>query len=208
MPKKKQVVEPTVVESTVVEPTVVEATINETVLDVSIPPSSSPTDAPPSADSQALSTLPPEAVKEVKVKAKRKAQPKKIEVKEIIEEKAPEENPNIQAQEETPVVEEPKKKIKVKTLEQVQCDKCEKEVTKRTLRYHHKCPGEVIKTEEQPVKRRVKKETKKEEEQTVVTPKETSSPEKPRLTNTYQERLQQALEKRAHTIQKLASQIV
>ena len=182
MPKKKQVVEPV---PEVIEPTVVETNINETVLDVAVPPDSTPHEAPapvPSAD-EALSTLPPDEVKEVKVKAKRKPQPKKIEVKEIQE-----------------TTEVPKKKVK--TLEQVQCDTCEKDMTKRTLRYHHKCPGEVIKREEIPVKKRVKKETSPKPKE------ETKAPEKPTLTNTYQERLQKALEKRSETMQKLASQIV
>ena len=131
MPKKKQVVEPV---PEVIEPTVVETNIDETVLDVAVPPDSTPHEAPapvPSAD-EALSTLPPDEVKEVKVKAKRKAQPKKIEVKDIPEVK----------EETKETTEEPKKKVK--TLEQVQCDTCEKDMTKRTLRYHHKCPGEVI----------------------------------------------------------------
>jgi hypothetical protein len=153
MPKKKQVVEPV---SEVIEPTVVETTIDETVLDVSVPPNSTPHEAPapvPTVD-QAFSTLPPDEVKEVKVKAKRKAQPKKIEVKEIPEVKEQE-----QTEEAKEIPEEPKNKVK--TLEQVQCDTCEKEMTKRTLRYHHKCPGEVVKREELPVKKRVIKETKK-----------------------------------------------
>ena len=166
---------------------VVETNIDETVLDVAVPPDSTPHEAPaPSAD-EALSTLPPDEVKEVKVKAKRKPQPKKIEVKEIQE-----------------TTEVPKKKVK--TLEQVQCDTCEKDMTKRTLRYHHKCPGEVVKREEIPVKKRVKKETKKEEP--IELKEEINIPEKPVLMNTYQERLQIALERRSQTIQKLASQIV
>ena len=79
-------------------------------------------------------------------------------------------------------------------------------MTKRTLRYHHPCPGEVVKREEIPVKKRVKKETKKEEP---IEPKEEINiPEKPVLMNTYQERLQKALERRSQTIQQLASQIV
>ena len=88
-------------------------------------------------------------------------------------------------------------------------------MTKRTLRYHHKCPGEVVKREERPVKKRVKKETKKEDETSDANVstvnhriQQQSIPEKPVLMNTYQERLQQALERRSQTIQKLASQIV
>ena len=99
MPKKKQVVEPV---SEVTEPTVVETTIDETVLDVSVPPNSTPHEAPAAVPVTDLSTLPPDEVKEVKVKAKRKAQPKKIEVKEITEVK-----------EQTPIniPEEPKRKL-------------------------------------------------------------------------------------------------
>ena len=197
-PKKKQVVEPV---PEVIEPTVVETTIDETVLDVSVPPSSTPHEAPAPAPVTDLSTLPPDEVKEVKVKAKRKAQPKKIEVKEITEVK--EQTPINIPEEPKEITEEPTKKIK--TLEQVQCDTCEKEMTKRTLRYHHKCPGEVVKREELPVKKRVKKETKKEEE--AIEPKEETSI-KPTLLDTYQVRLQKALERRSQTIQKLASQIV
>lgn len=159
-----------------------------------------------------LSTLPPDEVKEVKVKAKRKAQPKKIQVKEIEEVKLEETPINI-PEEPKEITEESTKKVK--TLEQVQCDTCEKEMTKRTLRYHHKCPGEVVKREELPVKKRVKKETKKEDEKQETTtsvderPRGPQSiPEKPVLMNTYQERLQKALERRSQTIQKLASQIV
>ena len=206
MPKKKQVVEPV---SEVIEPTVVETTIDETVLDVSVPPDSTHHEAPAPAPVTDLSTLPPDEVKEVKVKAKRKAQPKKIEVKEISEVEAPINIP----EEPKEITEEPTKKVK--TLEQVQCDTCEKEMTKRTLRYHHKCPGEVVKREELPVKKRVKKETKKEDEKQEATTSmdehrggPQSIPEKPVLMNTYQERLQKALERRSQTIQKLASQIV
>ena len=188
MLKKKQVVEPV---PEVIEPTVVETNINETVLDVAVPPDSTPHEAPaPVALVEHLSTLPPDDVKEVKVKAKRKAQPKKIEVKDIPEVK----------EETKETTEEPKKKVK--TLEQVQCGTCEKDMTKRTLRYHHKCPGEVVNREEIPVKKRVKKE------EPIEPKEEINIPEKPVLMNTYQERLQKALERRSQTIQKLASQIV
>ena len=89
-----------------------------------------------------------------KVKAKRKPQPKKIEVKEI---------PEVKEQEPTEETKETTEWIKnqVKTLEQVKCDTCEKDMTKRTLRYHHKCPGEVVNREEVPVKKRVKKKLKR-----------------------------------------------
>ena len=185
MPRKQKVVEQ---QPEVIEPTVVETTIDETTIETTLPP-----EAPPVlADEAAAAPTTPDEVKEVKVKPKRKAQPKKIKVQEIEEVK--EQIPNNIPEEEP--------KNKVKTLEQVKCDTCEKDMTKRTLRYHHKCPGEVIKREEIPVKKRVKKETSPKPKE------ETKAPEKPALTNTYQERLQKALEKRSETMQKLASQIV
>ena len=87
-------------------------------------------------------------------------------------------------------------------MEQVQCDTCEKEMTKITLRYHHKCPGEVVKREEAPVKKRVRKETIKQDKDVEI------KPEKQKLTPVYHERLQKALEQRNQNIIKLASQIV
>ena len=52
----------------------------------------------------------------------------------------------------------------------VQCEKCNKQMTKNTLRYHHEksCPGQPIDSQSLPVKRRIKpkqEETKKEEKQ-------------------------------------------
>ena len=186
--KKQKRVEP------VPETSVVEQTIDETVLNVPLSDiSSSPPEEPPSAVEETTLALMPDEVKEVKVKAKRKAQPKKIEVKDIPEETTPVESKEIK-------VEEPKKKVK--TLEQVQCDTCEKEMTKRTLRYHHKCPGEVVKREEVPVKKRVRKETVKQDKDVEI------KPEKQKLIPEYHERLQKALEQRNQTIIKLASQIV
>ena len=193
MPRKQEVVEQ---QPEVIEPTVVETTIDETTIETTLPP-----EAPPVlADEAAAAATTPDEVKEVKVKPKRKAQPKKIKVQEIEEVK--EQTPTNIPKETKEIKEEPTNQKKVKTLEQVKCDTCEKDMTKRTFRYHHKCPGEVIKREEIPVKKRVKKETSPKPKE------ETKAPEKPTLTNTYQERLQKALEKRSETMQKLASQIV
>ena len=192
MPRKQKVVEQ---QPEVIEPTVVETTIDETTIETTLPPEAP---APVLADEAAAAATTPDEVKEVKVKPKRKAQPKKIKVQEIEEVK--EQTPTNIPEETKEIKEEPKNKVK--TLEQVKCDTCEKDMTKRTLRYHHKCPGEVIKREEIPVKKRVKKETSPKPKE------ETKAPEKPALTNTYQERLQKALEKRSETMQKLASQIV
>ena len=40
----------------------------------------------------------------------------------------------------------------------VQCEKCNKQMTKNTLRYHHEksCPGQPIDSQALPVKRRIK----------------------------------------------------
>jgi hypothetical protein len=111
MPKKKQVVEQTPSPETS-EPTlsVIDQTIDDTTIQTTLPQEEP---APVDVGVEVLSTLPTEEVKETKVKPKRKAQPKKIEVKEIVEVKEPEETKEI--------IEEPKEKKKVKTLEQVQC---------------------------------------------------------------------------------------
>ena len=201
MPRKQKVVEQIEPEPTL---QVIEQTIDDTTIQTTIPQEAP---APVAVEVEVLSTLPTEEVKETKVKPKRKAQPKKIEVKEIVEVKEPEETKEI--------IEEPKEQKKVKTLEQAQCNTCEKEMTKRTLRYHHKCPGEVKKTEELPVKKRVKKEAKKEEEKTDENNStanhrndQQSTPIKEPLPDTYHARLQKALEKRNQAIQRLASQIV
>ncbi len=204
MPRKQKVIE----QPPLPEVEVLEQTLGDTTVQTTVPP-----EAPAPVVDEALSTLLPDTVKEVKVKPKRKPQQKKIQVKEI-EEVKEQEPPNNILLETTETIEQEKPKNKVKTLEQVKCETCEKDMTKRTLRYHHKCPGQVVKREEIPVKKRVKKESKKEEEQTDVNTSmvkhrndQQPNPEKPRLTNTYQDRLQKALEKRAENMQKLASQI-
>ena len=61
-----------------------------------------------------------------------------------------------------------KNRKNINTLELVECDKCKKQMTKNTLRYHHEksCPGKPIDTQALPVKRRKpKEETNKEEKQ-------------------------------------------
>ena len=47
----------------------------------------------------------------------------------------------------------------------VECEKCLKQMTKNTLRYHHdkNCPGQPIDKKNLPVKRRIKKEEPKVE---------------------------------------------
>ncbi len=64
----------------------------------------------------------------------------------------------------TAVVEEPKTEKIKKVVEQVKCKKCNKSMTPKTLRYSHEqnCSGEVVKTEELPVKRRTTKKVEPE----------------------------------------------
>ena len=59
--------------------------------------------------------------------------------------------------EEPPVLVEVEEKAKVKkVIEQVKCPKCDKMMSQKSLRYTHEqnCKGEVVKTEDLPVKRR------------------------------------------------------
>ena len=104
--------------------------------------------------------------------------------------------------EEVEPVEEPKN---TKTLELVNCDKCGKQMTKKTLRYHHdkNCPGEKIDKQALPVKKRsVKKET------VVDIPKEVIEVEvNKRIENTLKDRLNERMKVKQENIKKLASQI-
>jgi hypothetical protein len=61
---------------------------------------------------------------------------------------------------ETQIKEEPKTDKVKKVIEQVKCPKCDKMMSSKSLRYTHEqnCKGQVVKTEELPVKRRTKKE--------------------------------------------------
>ena len=96
----------------------------------------------------------PEQVELVKAKAKRTTKKNNI----VIEDVKPVEDPSAPVDiEDIKQVEKPKT---IKTLELVQCDKCNKQMTKNTLRYHHEksCPGKPIDTQALPVKRRTKKE--------------------------------------------------
>ena len=58
------------------------------------------------------------------------------------------------------IKEEPKTDKVKKVIEQVKCPKCDKMMSSKSLRYTHEqnCKGQVVKTEELPVKRRTKKE--------------------------------------------------
>ena len=84
----------------------------------------------------------------LKVKPRAKPRTKKTPV-EVIPEEVKE-----------PPKEEPKTDKVKKVVELVKCPKCEKMMSQKSLRYTHEqnCKGEVVKTEELPVKRRTKKE--------------------------------------------------
>ena len=130
---------------------------------------------------------PIETFEDIKPKAKPKRKPKK----EIIIEDL------------TPVIEpvediKPVEKKNIKTLEQVDCGKCGKQMTKTTLRYHHEktCPGEKINKEELPVKKRIIKE----KEKVVEIPKVEKS-------NLYKDRLNEQIKLKKESMKKLASNI-
>jgi hypothetical protein len=92
-----------------------------------------------------------------KPKAKPKAKPrtKKAPMEIILETK---EEPT--KSDETQIKEELKTDKVKKVIEQVKCPKCDKMMSSKSLRYTHEqnCKGQVVKTEELPVKRRTKKE--------------------------------------------------
>ena len=123
-----------------------------------------------------------EDIEDIKPKPKRKST-KQIIVEDL---KPPE-----------PVIEAEKKNIK--TLEMVDCEKCGKQMTKTTLRYHHDktCPGEKVNKEEQPVNKRVVKDK---------TPPEVIEP-KPDKAITYKDRLNQQIQIKKESIKKLATNI-
>ena len=77
----------------------------------------------------------------------------------------------------------------------VQCESCLKQMTKNTLRYHHKCPGKPV-DKNLPVKRRIKKDEPKSEPK--IEAKQPTS---------YRDKLNQSLKKRTENISKLALQI-
>ena len=110
---------------------------------------------------------------------------------------------NYKKEEHQQAIEEEKPK-NIKTLELVNCDKCGKQMTKKTLRYHHdkNCPGEKIDKEALPVKKRsVKKESEN-------IPKEVIEVEvNKRIENTFKDRLNERMKVKQEKIKKLATQI-
>ena len=137
-------------------------------------------------------------------KPKRKAAAKK---KKIIEEYA---EPPQEVEPEPEKIEEPQKKVK--TLELVKCDKCNKEMTKRTLRYDHPktCKGAPINREDIPVQKRVKPTTPRKvvEQPTQVIPSEIIEQEiKKIIQSSIQERMQMKIRQKEERIKKLAEKI-
>ena len=155
---------------------------------------------------------PPEDVKPMEVekpKPKRKPAPKKAKV---VEEEAPVIETVVEEVKAEPVVEQPPKKIK--TLELVKCEKCGKEMTKRTLRYDHDktCKGAPIKREDIPVQKRVKKlASPKQTPAAVATiPAPSSIPEhviEREVNKRIQDRLLQKVRVKEEKIKKLAALI-
>ena len=133
-----------------------------------------------------------EDIEDIKPKAKPKRKPSKI----IVEDLKPEPTPVEVKPEPTPVEEVPKKNIK--TLEHVECPKCEKPLTQKTLRYHHDktCPGEKVNKSELPVKKRIIKEKVPD----VIEPK-------PEKSTTYRDKLNEQIKIKKESMKKLASNI-
>ena len=131
-------------------------------------------------------------IEEPKPKPKRKAAAKKIKVEPIIE---PEPEP---VKEPEP---EPEPKVETKIDELVKCPNCEKQMTKRTLRYNHKtCPGKKIDRNEIPVKKREKTVVEKN----ISIPEEIIEKE---VNKRIQDKLLQKIRVKEEKIKKLSSQI-
>ena len=133
-------------------------------------------------------------------KPKRKPQVRKPKVvEEFVEEPPKPVEPVVE------VKDEPQKKIK--TLEIVKCDKCNKEMTKRTLRYDHPktCKGAPVNREEIPVQKRAKPVAppKVVEQTSLGIPDDIIEQEvKKRLNNSIQERMRMKIQQKEERIKK------
>ena len=107
-------------------------------------------------DTPPVETVNEEPAVEVIQKPKAKPRSKKKQTVETVEVPKPE----VEPAKETPKPEVEVSDKVTKVVEQVKCKKCDKTMTPKALRYTHEqnCKGKVVKTEEQPVKRRTKKE--------------------------------------------------
>ena len=154
MPKKIKVVDVVSEEVKNEEP---EPSVNEEV--------NEPTNDITTVDAVAINEEPlPDIEDTPKPKAKPKAKPriKKAPMEVVLETK---EEPTKSDETQIPqqIKEEPKTDKVKKIIEQVKCPKCDKMMSSKSLRYTHEqnCKGQVVKTEELPVKRRTKKEPAK-----------------------------------------------
>ena len=141
----------------------------------------------PSAEEEILDNIKESIKQEEEVIPKRKPPTKKVKVEQQSMEatsssgpkpkrkpavrkiKVVNEEPTVEEQIVEPVLEEEvaketKPAKKIKTVELIQCDKCGKELTKKSLRYSHEknCPGKPINREELPVKRQTRKPNENE----------------------------------------------
>ena len=110
----------------------------------------------------------------------------------------------------TAEVEEKQPDKKTKTVELVSCPDCEKEMSKKTLRYSHEknCTGKPVVREEVPVKRRAPVKTSKPKEvieQYVSIPEEIIQQE---LNKRVKEQKESRIRAKDEKIKKLAMQIV
>jgi hypothetical protein len=148
MPKKIKVVD---VNASVSEPAEASVVIVEADPVVEIPNEEQPVqvveETSPPAERERAEQAEPEATAEPKKKRApraRSVKPKKREPVEVEEVPQPAE-PVVEIVEAPVVVEEAEEKPKkqVKTLELVECEKCGKKLTQRTLKYSHQavCPG-------------------------------------------------------------------
>ena len=117
-----------------------------------------------------------------------------------------EEPPKVNEDEVIPEI--PEKKIR--TQELVKCERCNKEMTKKTLRYFHEktCPGIVVDKETLPVKKRNVKKDNNENVNNINIPNEIIENEvKKRIENTYKQRMADKMKQKEERIKKLATQI-
>lgn len=121
--------------------------------------------------------------------------------------KQPEITPEVE-QPTTPV-EEVKPEKKIRTQELVECSLCNKQMTKKTLRYFHEkiCPGAPIDRENQPVKKRTNKKENVEVEMVKIPQEVIENEVKKRIQNAYKERVAEKMKQKEERIKKLATQI-
>ncbi len=149
-------------------------------------------------------------------KPKKPARKSRAKPKEtiIIEDVKPIEE--IKIVEEVKPIEEEKPQKKIRTQELVQCPKCNKSLTQKSLRYFHEksCPGVKIERENIPVKRRVKEDNDENKNKNIENKNIINIPEhiienevKKRIQNTYKDRMVEKMKLKEERIKKLSAQI-